>query len=91
MQNASAPYDPATPNGAVYAIESLKIPCAFLALTKQICETKIEIQVKRPKMVTRLTKYRKTVRLSSATFRKARQQNKEQKARLQYGTPRLSV
>jgi hypothetical protein len=69
----SAVADPVAPNGAVYAICVLVSPCAILARTKQMWETRIDIHVNMPKVVTRLTKYPNTTSELSETFTKAMQ------------------
>jgi hypothetical protein len=87
MQKPRAMYEPQIPRGAVYGILSFVIPCALRAFMKKMCVVRMEIQERRPKMVTRLLKYPNTLEESAETFMNARQQNKELRKRALYGTP----
>jgi hypothetical protein len=61
QQNTKEISDPVIPCGATYAIEVSVIPCTRLAFTKKICDTRMDIHDRRPKMETMLTKYVNTI------------------------------
>lgn len=91
QQKNRAPTEPHLPSGALYARMLSGMFWARRASTKKMWETRMDIQVRRPNMVTKLTKYPKTVAELVETFMNARRQKQQERPKAKTGTPRASV